>query len=91
LKIEKKISWESSFPLFYPSKGRDGKVKSCAGLSTTSNGKVVFPPRPLREKIGKVLSQGILFSTFKYPFHPWTIFFSQSRKKKCFTREFLFS
>jgi hypothetical protein len=28
---------------------------------------------------GKEISQGNLFSTFEYPFLPWTIFFSGTR------------
>jgi hypothetical protein len=47
---------------------------------------------PLRDrKVEKKISQGLFFSTFKYPFLPWTIFFSGTRQTKLFTRAILFS
>jgi hypothetical protein len=56
LKVEKKVPWENSFPLFYP---RDGKVKSSHDFTCRGD-----------RKVEKDLSQGIFFSTFKYPFIP---------------------
>jgi hypothetical protein len=51
-----------------------------------------FPLFYLRDrKVEKELSPGNLFSTFEYPFLPWTIFFSGTRQTILFTRAILFS